>query len=113
MRRQVGILFAVLLLLLGSAAQASEGSGFTELRLTRAELLAELSARNPAVAEALAAVRALALLQPQVPRCCLQRPIGRLPRRLGWRIGVGRHCYFPSAIRHCHQSDSHSQCGLT
>lgn len=57
MRRQLEVLFAVLLLLLGSAAQASEGSGFTELRLTRAELLAELSARNPAVAEALAAVR--------------------------------------------------------
>ncbi len=57
MSRQVGILFAILLLLLGSAAQAGEGSGFTELRLTRAQLLAELSARNPAVADAMSAVR--------------------------------------------------------
>ena len=57
MMRQIGIVVALLLMLLGSAAEAGEGSGFTELRLSRAELLAALSAQNPAVAEAMAAVR--------------------------------------------------------
>jgi hypothetical protein len=50
-------LLALVLLLLGNGARANEGSGVTELRLTRAELLAELAARNPAVADAVAAVR--------------------------------------------------------
>jgi outer membrane protein TolC len=57
MMRQIGIVVVLLLMLLGSAAEAGEGSGFTELRLTRAELLAALSAQNPAVAEAMSAVR--------------------------------------------------------
>ena len=57
MSRQVGVLLALVLLLLGNGARANEGSGVTELRLTRAELLAELAARNPAVADAVAAVR--------------------------------------------------------
>ena len=57
MSRQVGVLLALVLLMLGNGARANEGSGDSELRLTRAELLAELAARNPAVAEAVAAVR--------------------------------------------------------